>query len=176
MFELDAGEHVLTLDFEVPVGENLSLRCVQNNLFRNTNAATQFPYVIGDIGEITDDALGNKFYYYFYDWNVQKQSFECVSDRVAVTVGVSGTDDLLEQQGLVAISPNPAKGWVNIDINGSLKANKLRVFDATGREVAQQLIVSNKGNRLSVAGFAAGIYMVKIETDAGTTTAKLVVE
>jgi hypothetical protein len=162
--------------FEVPVGNGLSLRCVQNNLFRNTNAATQFPYPIGDMGELTDDALGNEYYYYFYDWKVQKKSYECVSDRVAVTVGVSATGEILEQEGVLSISPNPALDAVWFDISGKARASLLRVFDPTGREVSRRELAGNRGNLLSVKGFAAGIYLVKVETDLGTISTKLVVE
>lgn len=174
-FDLSPGEHVLTLNFEVPTGDNLSLRCLQNNLFRNTNSATQFPYPIGTVGEITNDALGNEFYYYFYDWKIQKRSLECISDRVAVSVSVSGSNDVVAEAA-ITISPNPASESVLIEIAGQSNATNLSVYDATGREVARQAVASNAGTRLSVAGFAPGVYMVKINTEAGFSTAKLVVE
>lgn len=176
MFDLGPGTHELTLNFEVPVGDNLSLRCVQNNLFRNTNAVTQFPYAIGTVGEITNDALGNEYYYYFYNWKVQKQSFECISDRVAVTVGVSANDDVLAQEGSVVISPNPTSEAIRVDVGGSAKAGLLRILDATGREVAREQLANNLGNILSLKGFAPGIYLVMVETGAGMSTTRLVVD
>ncbi|MBK9017862.1 MAG: VCBS repeat-containing protein [Saprospiraceae bacterium] len=176
IFDLGTGTHELTLNFELPVGNNYSLRCLQNNLFRNTSAATQFPYAIGDIGEITNDALGNEYYYYFYNWKVQKKSYECVSDRVAVTVGVSPSAETLEQEGGILIAPNPATSIVRLDIGGKEKANMLRIFDSTGREVSRRELTSNKGNVFSVADFAPGIYMVQVESVLGAKTAKLVIE
>ncbi|MFM7106380.1 MAG: ASPIC/UnbV domain-containing protein, partial [Flavobacteriales bacterium] len=45
------GENVVTLNFEVPAGNALSIGCAENNLFR-TNSGLMYPYAIGDIGEI----------------------------------------------------------------------------------------------------------------------------
>jgi hypothetical protein len=176
VFDLGPGVHELTLNFEIPIGGNFSLRCMENNLFRNTSVNTQFPYAIGTVGEITNDALGNEYYYYFYNWKVQKKSYECISDRVAVTVGVSPSEEILEQEGNILIAPNPATSEVRVEIGGKERANMLRIFDSTGREVSRKELSSNKGNLVSVAGFAPGIYLVQVESKVGVSTAKLVIE
>ncbi len=176
VFNLGPGTHELTLNFELAVGNNYSLRCAQNNLFRNTNAATQFPYPIGSLGEITNDALGNQFYYYFYNWKVQKKSYECISDRVAVTVGVSPSGEILAEGSSIQVSPNPATSVVRLDFVGREKANFLRIFDATGREVLRQALTSNMGNMFSVANFVPGIYLVQVESEMGAKSVKLMVD
>ncbi|MCF8247071.1 MAG: FG-GAP-like repeat-containing protein [Saprospiraceae bacterium] len=174
IFDLTEGTHELTLDFELPVGNDFSLRCLQNNLFRNTNASTQFPYNIGNMGEITGDALGNNYYYYFYDWTVQKKSYECVSERVPATVGVSPDSEVLKQEGTVLLSPNPTSGDVFVDITG--KADSFRIVDATGRLVFQKPLFGNDAFELSLSGFASGIYHVQVQTEVGVRTLKLVIQ
>jgi len=176
VFNLGPGSHELTLNFELAIGNNYSLRCAQNNLFRNTNAATQFPYPIGSLGEITNDALGNQFYYYFYNWKVQKKSYECISDRVAVTVGVSPSGEILAEGSSIQVSPNPATSVVRLDFIGREKPNFLRIFDATGREVLRQALTSNMGNMFSVANFVPGIYLVQVESEMGAKSVKLMVD
>lgn len=173
-FDLVAGEHELNLNFEVPVGTNLSLRCLENGLFRNTAAATDFPYPIGDMGEITNDVLGNEYYYYFYNWQVQKRSFECTSERVSVTVGISADVEVVAANSLVQISPNPTAGIVNINVQG--KADLLRVFDATGKELSRKTLVGNEMVQLSLENQAAGVYLILIETELGTSVNRVVVE
>ncbi len=174
IFDLNAGTHELTLDFEIPVGNNLSLRCLQNNLFRNTNASTVFPYAIGDWGEITNDALGNQYYYYFFNWQVQAKSYECVSDRIPATVGVSPSSEVVPELGNMVLAPNPASGTVRVEIAG--KADLLRILDITGVELYRRETNGNESVQISVSSFAAGIYQVVLQTEHGTRAKKLVVK
>ncbi len=169
-----AGAHVLPLNFKVPVGNNLSLRCLENGLYRNTAAATQFPYAIGTMGEITNDYLGNEYYYYFYNWQVQKPTVECVSERVAVTVGVSASSETLNANGKVSISPNPTTGEVVVNIK--VKAEMLRVFDATGREVQKMEIGGNESLPVNLNGLSTGVYLILVETVGGLSVHRVVVE
>ncbi|MCC6723818.1 MAG: VCBS repeat-containing protein [Saprospiraceae bacterium] len=173
-FDLMAGEHELELGFEVPVGENLSLRCLENGLFRNTAAANTFPYPIGNLGEITNDALGNEYYYYFYNWQVQKPSYDCISERVSVTVGVSAGGEVPSETTSVRISPNPVSDMAVVEIKG--KADLLRVFDATGRELERQTLVGDETVKLRMGGYVAGIYLIAVETEHGSNLQRLVVE
>ena len=53
VFDLVDGEQVITLNFNVPVGVDLSIRCPQHNLFRN-NAGVAYPYAIGTLGQLTN--------------------------------------------------------------------------------------------------------------------------
>jgi len=170
-FDLNSGIYELTLNFYVPVGNGYSLRCVQNNLFRNTSAATQFPYPIGTVGKITDDFLGNKYYYYFYNWKVQKQSYECVSDRVPVTVNVvSGSNEILKNGGDIVITPNPASANARIDVKGDFKASQIMVFDATGAAIWQKEVQSGDGIIMDVSNFPNGIYLLKMVGKEGFKT------
>ncbi|MBI1225379.1 MAG: T9SS type A sorting domain-containing protein [Bacteroidetes bacterium] len=173
IFSLNAGTHELTLNFDLPVGNNFSLRCAENNLFRNTNVNTSFPYAIGNWGELTNDAFGNYYYYYFYDWMVQAKSFDCVSDRVPVTVGVSATNEVDSKTGKLRLAPNPADGQVLVEVIG--KADLLQVFDVTGREVYRTELSGNESFELLTQGFPSGIYLVQVQTELGAKTQKLVV-
>ncbi|MEZ4934141.1 MAG: hypothetical protein R2788_18705 [Saprospiraceae bacterium] len=69
--DLVGGEQVIDLDFEVPQGTDFSLRSYEGQLFRN-DFGVQFPYPIGEVGEITTTPIGNGYYYYFYDWKVKR--------------------------------------------------------------------------------------------------------
>ena len=140
----------------------------------NTNDATQFPYPIGNWGELTNDAFGNFYYYYFYNWKVQAKSFECVSDRIPVTVGVSSDSQALPKLGSVLLSPNPTSGAVWVEITGA--ADLLRILDATGREVLRRKIKGNETFELSLDGLASGIYFVQVQTEPELKTMKLVIE
>ncbi|MBK8564551.1 MAG: T9SS type A sorting domain-containing protein [Saprospiraceae bacterium] len=125
------------------------------------------------MGEITNDFLGNEYYYYFYNWKVQKPSVECVSERVAVTVGVSANGEVLNANKNVTISPNPTSS--NVVVTVKVKAEMLRVFDATGKEVYRMEIVGNESVPVDFDGQAAGVYLLMVETEQGPSVNRVVV-
>lgn len=171
-FDLEQGEHVLELNFAVPVGSDLTLRCPQNNLFRNSSGV-QYPYPIGEMGEMTNSFFGESFYYYFYDWKVAKESFECHSERVEIWVeGVNATGEELAEAG-VRIFPNPSSTELFVELKNP--ATSLRLTDVTGREVLRSETVGNETVRLDVSAFAAGLYTLHVEVDGQWLTGKVVV-
>ncbi|MCB0705472.1 MAG: VCBS repeat-containing protein [Saprospiraceae bacterium] len=178
-FDLAVGTHVLELNFDVPVGNGLSLRCLEHNLFRNSGGVT-YPYPIGEVGEITTSTFGDSYYYYFYNWKIQKEDITCVSDRVEVTVTVTGTEEI-EAYGSLSLYPNPASDNVQVvfDAKAALSAN-IRLLDVLGRELMLQeidrLVIGSNVIELSVKDLPAGMYQVQFQIDGQTATRKLIVE
>lgn len=176
-FDLEIGEHVLTLDFEVPVGQGMSLRCVEHNLFRN-NSGVSYPYAIGSVGEIYDSVFGSSYYYYFYDWKVRKQEFFCPSPRVPVNVTVVGIGELDGVTGL-NVYPNPASEVLFIELDLEQPATVgLFLTDVTGRVVASEQL---NGNGTSVRhtlplNVASGTYNLSIEVNGQRTTQRILVD
>lgn len=168
---LGPGQWEVELEMPVPAGNFLSLRCAENNLFRNTGGV-DYPYPIGDVGEITGDNLGIGYYYYFYNWKIMKGSLTCISERVPVTVGVSAVDDQLQGANF-RLMPNPANDKVVVEWEGN--ANQLRLLDVAGRSI---LLVNANGQTshlLDVAALPSGFYQVQLEVDGQWIGQKLVV-
>jgi hypothetical protein len=173
--DLGHGQFEVALDFEVPVGSWLSLRCPQNNLFRN-NAGVQYPYPIGDVGEMTTSYFGDSYYYYFYNWKIQQENFECVSERAPVTVGVTPVD-YEDQTPALIVYPNPAQDAVFVFLKHTGPAEaSLRLFDVAGREVLTKIATENQTIRIDSAKLAAGIYYLQCITDERIFVLKIVVE
>ncbi len=82
------GPSRVTLDFDLPVGNNMELGCEGLvDLFRN-NSGAMFPYTLAGLVSITGTNAGAPgYYYYFYDWELQEPP--CVSARTPVTVDVA---------------------------------------------------------------------------------------
>ena len=178
---LTAGEHVVTLNFDVPVGNDFSLRCPQNNMFRN-NSGVQYPYAIGTVGELTDSYYGQNYYYYFYDWTIMKEQMICPSDRVAVDVFVTSTgiEDLGSVSGL-SVHPNPASNEVYVSFE--LLENSeidVEVFDAIGKLVYSatriQTSLGMNDHTIDVSDLNTGLYSVKFNVNGKTVTRNLIVE
>jgi len=86
-----AGMSRITLDFNVPVGTGMSLRCstTNPNLVRNSGGIT-FPYDIGGKISITgSNAAPSIRYYYFYDWEITGET--CISARTPITAYINAT-------------------------------------------------------------------------------------
>ena len=66
--------------------------------------------------------------------------------------------------------PNPATGWVSLDIKGNI--TEVMVFDVSGR-VLQGLIRDE--NRLDLSSVTPGLYFVRVKTHYGIGTARLLV-
>ncbi|MBK9984899.1 MAG: T9SS type A sorting domain-containing protein [Saprospiraceae bacterium] len=163
-FELNPGANVFDLNFNVPVGK-FSLLCQQGNLWRNTGEL-DYPYPIGDVGQITTSSFGDHYYYYFYDWKIKKEDKECVSTRSAVHVILSATKEIEDNQTL-SVFPNPTTGILLIDIKGNKEGAKFfRLLDASGREILKQILDNVNSFHLDLNRLSAGVYMLQISGDS----------
>ena len=92
--ELPVGQSTVTLNWDVPQGENLAITAfddnsdVYTNLYRN-NAGVSYPYSIGSVGSITGSSQGPGVYYYLYDWSVKTDDVVATSARTMVTATVT---------------------------------------------------------------------------------------
>jgi hypothetical protein len=78
-------------------------------------------------------------------------------------------NQFLQEQ--VKIYPNPANGnEINIISNKDIIAE---VYDILGKRVNQQNLTSNQ-RKLNISGLKKGIYLLKLKTDSGTVTKKLI--
>lgn len=163
---LPVGTTTVDLNFEVPVGNQFQLGCMENNLFRN-NGGVSYPYAIGTVGQITGSTFGASYYYYFYDWKVEKAPMECVSERVPVSVAVVGIDELSENPLGLSIYPNPVEDVLTISSRANLQNAIVRVVDATGRLVIEQNVTSAALSQsvLDVNSLEAGVYHLIIVQD-----------
>lgn len=86
------GESRVTLDFEIPSGDDyvFKLSGEFSNLYRN-QGALNYPYQISDLVSITGSTAGNSLYYYFYDWAIYAKEAVCnYAQRIPITATVSG--------------------------------------------------------------------------------------
>ncbi len=85
---IPAGSGRIALDIPLPRGAGLQLGVKgANNLYRNT-VGTRYPYTIPGVIAITGNSAGDPdFWYFLFDWEVQRPP--CVSARTAVRVHIS---------------------------------------------------------------------------------------
>ena len=103
-----------------------------------------------------------------------------VNDGFSFTVQtVTAVNDYAGVKNL-QVFPNPATDLLNVSFEmGDGSPVSVRILDVTGKLLYSKQIVSNGGlieEAVNVAGFANGIYFLRIETSKGTTIEKFVKE
>jgi hypothetical protein len=73
----------------------------------------------------------------------------------------------------VAIYPNPADKQITIANNSNINVTEANIYNLQGKLV-QSIALGNKETIVDISTMASGVYMVKISSDSGTTTKKLI--
>lgn len=161
-FDLLDGTHTLTLNFDVPVGVDLSLRCPQQSFFRN-NAGVAYPYAIGTMGELTNSGFGTSYYYYFYDWKVRTPMMECAAARDGATVLIGNVGVAEGAAAEVRVFPSPASTTVRVE--GVRAGETVSILDAQGRVALQAAMPVVDGiATVNVERLAGGSYTVQVRS------------
>jgi len=86
-------------------------------------------------------------------------------------IGVIEQGSLYEKITLV---PNPTTGELKIE-NGELKIENVEIFDIYGRKLSSHhLITSSPNHLINISHLHSGIYFVKITTEQGEITKKII--
>jgi Secretion system C-terminal sorting domain len=67
--------------------------------------------------------------------------------------------------------PNPVYSILNIDAKTTIK--KLEIIDSNGRVILSQL-ANNKNTNVNLESISSGIYLLKVNTNEGTSTQKII--
>jgi len=70
----------------------------------------------------------------------------------------------------ISIYPNPTKGEIRIE-SGELRVEKVEILDITGR-----IVLTSHETTLNISQLSAGTYFVKLKTDKGELTKKVIKE
>lgn len=71
---------------------------------------------------------------------------------------------------LVSVFPNPATDVLNVKLNSSIEVSDVAMYNVLGKKVG----VSYNNGVINVSGLAQGVYVLKVNTTAGTLTQKVV--
>lgn len=80
---------------------------------------------------------------------------------------LSVQDNLLSQ---ISIYPNPASDLINLKIPSSIEVNNIVLYDVLGKNTGVDLI----NGQINITGLSRGVYVLNINTSAGTLTKKVI--
>lgn len=183
---IPAGESYVTLDFEIPAGNQYSLRGSGDpGLWRdNDPSGVNFPYPIATFGSITGNNAGassaDDLYYFFYDWQVSLPEQYCSSEREEVLIDlVLGLTEGEDFKNLRAY-PNPTSGDLNLEFPSAVRSSvMIRLLDVTGKEVLmvrENGVSAGQRSILDLSGVAKGIYVLRVQSEAGSYTEQVVID
>jgi hypothetical protein len=111
---------------------------------------------------------------YTLTYTIQSTESCFISDSATVTVTVSGLgiSTLNEDNNTIKIFPNPTGSLINLS-GGSLTINYIELYDIQGRLLETEKV--NKTDlQLDLSKYQIGTYFIKIKTDNGTVSRKLI--
>ena len=164
---IPADSTIITLNFNLPVGTGYSLTTDATvnttNLgyasprLQRSSSGVSYPYTMSGFVTLTGSNQGSSYYYYFYDWNIEKPTFTCISDRTPVIAHVSTGISTLDSNIGVDVFPNPSEGIFNVQTN--FNYNRIEVLDLLGRKVLSN---NTQINQLNLSGFSKGTYILQL--------------
>jgi PKD repeat protein len=165
------GESRVELDMVIPQGDNLKLMGPGTpNLWRDgaQNAPTlPYPFEVGDVISITGNSANNlRYYYYFYDWEVEKSS-GCESQKIPVTAHIHTTPQAgfsWSEFMMTVTFTNFSSGggsylWDFGDGNSSNDVNPAHTYSSTG----DYTVILTQTNDCGVDTFAGTLQVTDIE-------------
>lgn len=189
---IPSGTTIIDLNFDVPVGTNMLLTTdatvneasigSSGPQLRRSNQGIDFPYELPGVVSIKNSTFNLERYYYFYDWEIDYYGFECISDRVPVTVVVeeeTSTTNLPTWAAGLRIFPNPTTGVVNLDIQGFVGGEiSTTLKNAQGQTLQSRMFSASAGNATfstDLSNFPAGIYWLELASEGGTMQRKVMI-
>jgi ASPIC and UnbV/Secretion system C-terminal sorting domain/FG-GAP-like repeat/Ig-like domain CHU_C associated len=180
-FQIPEGESRVDLNFSVPAGGPYGLRfssedpgCWRDGL----GSDPTYPYDLGGLGAITGTTVQggntNEYYYFFYDWEVERPLTACESERTEVVVEVSVG---LEDGGVQGFSifPVPTSSILNIDFGTIIGEVDMDLVDVTGRIVRSEHRTVKGIGTIDVSALARGEYTLRVRHANGQLVSRVVV-
>ncbi|NHM08116.1 T9SS type A sorting domain-containing protein [Flavobacterium sp. CYK-4] len=128
---------------------------------------TEYTYTVTDLPNATDCKLG--FRYYVTNGGPTGANGNAIWLDAITINRVLATDTFFKSH--FTASPNPASDVINISNNTDIAVNTIQLTDMNGRVVKE---VKGMTNQINVNELNAGVYFLKITTDQGTGTTKII--
>ncbi|MFQ5448266.1 MAG: ASPIC/UnbV domain-containing protein, partial [Saprospiraceae bacterium] len=190
--DIPVGENALDLNFfiEPGGGYRLTTNTASNEQVLGTvtprlqrsNSGVQYPYTVPGIMSITGSDIGAAYYYYFFNWQIETESKDCVSERIAVVV-TPEANAISEAVpfGAMNVQPNPSAGLFQLHLQPIESGDAVVVVTGLdGRKVFTKEFSTTAGlsqtMTLDLAQAPPGLYLLTVKSRGRVGHLKLVME
>ena len=104
--------------------------------------------------------------------------YGCTSKSDNITYTIVSIEDIEHNETLIHVYPNPTNGELTMD-NGQLTIENIEIFDVLGRMQPINNSPFERGRGMfiiDISHLSAGIYFLKIQTQSGSVTKKIIKE
>jgi hypothetical protein len=148
------------------------------NIYRNENGGDfnliDFTTEITYLDPASNLVIGTSYCYMVSAvWSSETDQCESAFSNQVCPPPYTGITDPTANSGSFNLYPNPANDHVYITTSGDLK--RVTVYNALGQLVMDK-VTTGKQYELSTSSYTIGVYMVRVETEAGVTTRTLTVQ
>ena len=148
-----------TVDIEVANGTNLTNLVAT---FTLSDMATAFIGTTEQIGGTSENDFSNSVTY-----TIEAENGETQEWTITVTEATVGINAISKNE--FSIYPNPTNGKINIETNQQIE--KITILDISGK-----IIIETTNKEIDLSKQKTGTYFVKIETENGIFTEKIIIE
>jgi hypothetical protein len=154
------------------VGDGNTVEFIHEDIFLDFDDATNDGYVLFKIKTLPTLIEGDTFSNdaeIFFDFNAPIITNDFLT-TVNTTASIGSVEDIS-----IKVYPNPTNGLINLTAFSGIKS--VSVIDLQGRLLSKiEYISSDLNQNLDLSGNGSGVYFLKVESDAGFSVKKVVVE
>jgi hypothetical protein len=190
---IPAGTTVISVDFDIPLGIDLSLTTDEAVNFANLGSAgpqlrrsTQnvtYPYVVPNVVSLKNSNFGELRYFYFFDWEIDFYSYDCVTERVPVTAVVIpavSVPNLPAWAAGLRVFPNPTSGILDVEIeNYDGGEIFVSIKNTQGVILQNDFLKGNTGKmtfRSDLSPLPKGVYWLELAGEKGVLRRRVIVQ
>ncbi len=120
---------------------------------------------------LASSSVAKSFFFLLRGSNISQYKFDNIVISAVNIVPLSTQDFISEKFNLY---PNPAKNLVNITNTENIAIEKITVYDVNGKLIDTKILGKESNVTLDVSNYAAGTYLLHIETNEGIAVKKVV--
>jgi hypothetical protein len=132
---------------------------------------TQYSYTVAGLSGPTDVKFG--FRYFVTDGGTNGSNSDIIGiDTFSVDRPTASTQDFFA--GNFSIQPNPVNDVFNVTTKNGLAIENVKVIDINGRVVNEINVSGSESIQVNVSELNSGVYFVKVQSELGVGTTKIV--
>lgn len=169
IYNLSAGINTISIEFNFVPGDYIIETDRMFNVLQFgdespelalTTGEVNYPYLIGDLLEITGSNLGDNVFGYFFDWNVSSLTEACPSEVFRFDVILDILDATAElDYSKINLFPNPARDILKI--SSEMSVDHIQILDYNGK-ITKELSETGRIFNIDISDWPAGKYLLKV--------------
>ncbi|WP_417856431.1 T9SS type A sorting domain-containing protein [Xanthomarina gelatinilytica] len=160
-------------EFETRIKNDNVLEFIFEDINLPFDDANNDGYVLFKIKTLPSLVLGDEFSNdaeIYFDYNAP-----IITNDELTTVAENLSIEASELQTVVSIYPNPVSDYLNVKSKESLK--QIAIYDIQGRQIKTIALTGNTTTtKVDMSSLSKGVYFVKIKTELGEQTSKIIKE